>query len=395
MTWIIGAVSLAPMALWFWPGPQRIKLSDGTTLDILRVTVGPNHSCPVPLTSAHVRIALQARAWPRFTQDGLDNSVALWIDERRRPAVPDQLVLVDRFGWRWSPERGSLGVSPILFPAVESTQPLKLELLHESEVLRSVTLKGPAKAVSPVEWDADELPLEKQSGRLGFRLESFDVVPHVGPPSHCTGRAKMSMTWNGRPIRPQLLQLRLVDSLWRKDDHWNWGADGRFGTELSPHGVVWRAQVLVGRAWDEPLEPDEEMLVEPDWSRPEPVQAWEQEIAGIPCRISWTDTRGKVLLPSRFRKGTASWYALGAKVAVELPPAPTRNDGVTNLRIDFLAPDSSVVHQGIVSTVPGASWLQGTNSGVAPLPERYRIRIGVDVLQPVEFTVRPRIVDRL
>lgn len=395
MTWITGAVSLALMAWWFWPGPQRIELSDGTTLDILRVTVGPNHSCPVPLTKANVRLAMQAGAWPRFTRDGLDNSVALWIDEHRRPTVPDRLVLVDRFGWRWSPERGSLGVSPILFPAVESTQPLNLELLDESEVLRSVTLKGPLKAVSPVEWDPEQLPLEKQSGRLGFRLESFNVVPHAGAPSHCTGRAMMSMTWNGRAIRPQLLQLRLIDSLWRKDDHWNWGADGRFGTELSPHGVVWRAQVLIGRAWDEPLEADEETLIEPDWTRPEPVQAWEQEIAGIPCRISWTDTRGKVLLPSRFTKAGASWYALGAKVAVELAPQQGSRDRTTNLRIDFVAPDGSVVHRGIVSTIPGASWLRGANSGVAPLPERYRIRIGVDAFQPVEFTVRPRIVDSL
>jgi len=374
------------------PRRQQIELSDGSRLVVDRVTAGPNHSRPAPLTWNHLRVALRNGSWPRFTETGPDNSVALWIDESLRPQVRDKLVLVDRYGWRWSPYRSSLGVSPIVFPTMESTAPLNLEVVQGTDVIRRVTLTPPARNVSPVAWEAETLPLERRSGRLGFRLESFDIQTHEGPPSGCSGRARMSMTWNGHPIRPRMPSLRFVDSLWREDDHWDWGIDGKFGTDLSPHGVLWRVHVLIGRSWTEPLEPDEEVLLEPDTASPTPVQSWDRTVAGIPCRITWTDAAGKVAIPSRFSGPDATWYALGAKVTVELPPEQRMAAPSTSLRIDFVAPDGSIAHRGIVEAIPRSKGLWGANTGAAKLPERCRIRVGIDLLQTVEFTVKPRIV---
>ncbi len=389
-SWGVWGVVILAVAV-FWPRRQRILLSNGSVLEVVQVTVGPRHSCPVPITTASIRSAIQRRRfrWQHYEVFADDNTVGLWF-EKQKKAWNDSLYLVDRHGWRWAPLNRSRE-SPILFPSIDNGFPVDVEVVAGGSVYGRSRLAIPAGAPSRDDWEPDSFPVRQTSGPLKFELTGFELTVPDKIPSEASVRLKMEMTWNDHSFRPDFVSPSLIDSR-RREDAPDIAPDGSFTTYLSPHDTLWQLQFLVGRDRGQPLDADEEITFEPDWESPEGVRVWDQTVAGVACRFAVSRSSDKISVPSLLPGAKIPWRALGTKVVAE----PDHGTGAS-VRIDFLNLEGNVIHRGIVQelTIAGdrhrTSRASGANTGAVALPDRYRIRVGIDVPRPVMLNLDPRI----
>ena len=392
-SWAVWAAVIL-VATVAWPRRQRIALPNGSVLEVTQVSLGPRHTCPIPITVASIKAAIGRRSfrWPHFETFGEKNTIGIWFDRPNR-SRDDALYLVDRSGWSWAPLMNSRE-SPILFPPIDHRPPVCVAAVARRQPSARSPLAIPARTPPRNDWQPDTLPVRRTDGPLDFELKDFEVVVAEKIPSEASVRLKMEMTWNGHPFCPHLVSPSLVDTRRREDDP-EIAPDGRFITHLSPYDTLWQLQFLVGRDREQLLEADEEIVFEPDWEDADQVRIWDQTVAGIRCRFAVSRGSDKIVVPS-LRSGTeTSWRALGTKVVAE----PEHGSGAS-VRIDFLDLDGHVIHRGIVdklvvtSHLPGrrTTGAYGSNSGAINLPDRYRIRVGIDVPCPVMLTLRPVVV---
>lgn len=364
--WFALAIGFIALLAWRQPGEidlsQRIHLTDGT--------------CP----KVHA------------ISDGSEISLA-WDD--KTVGLNDEILLVDRDGWRWNSQTDFLfKQSPLRFPRINATSPIAVEAVNGNGVCASSLLRVPLEPLSRDRtFYPERFPIQRMAGHLSFECTGCQLSIPKASPSRCEVHLQLAMTWNGHPFRSDIPRISIRDC-WGRFDHPRLDDTGRFLTHLSPHDTAWEVRFWVKRHRDQPLEPFEEFTFEPDWNNLEELQVQDTTIDKEQCRIQFSQgdkpIRYRRRLPFEHTEKEVVWNPVGTKVAVE-------TDG-HNPRIDFLDLNGEVIHRGEQVDIPTPSnkheerskSIYGVSTGDILLPERYRIRVGIAKAESITITFRPR-----
>lgn len=399
--WIGGVLLLLGMVTAFlWPRPIRVPLKDGTTLTIAAITVGTEHSRPVPLGWGRIwsQIAQRQWRWPAQTMTMPDSGVMLWFDGK--PFEKRGLVLIDRHGWRSPPVSGSgdqLGQQWVFRP-IETDGTARVEVIgHDGVVQGTAVIPVPTavpvdKAVlvaklPPIYTTLGEpapLPIRRTSGPLEATLKSFDLLSRVANQSPTEGRYQLETLWKGRPFTPRVSFVTIVNRLGGRDMVMSAPGDPLL-IQLSPREAIWDLHFFLYRSLDMPLEADETVLITPVIEAGKAIFQQEGSCRGQPWRVSFSPS-GSLALRPKFDIGAIS-------VGDESPVVVAELDGVHSglIRIEPLDRDGKELPATPLSNSFFPMNVFGVRCPEFDAAKGHTIRVGFEQPQIVRFTIRPEI----
>lgn len=398
-----GLLFVVVLGVFLWPRPIRIPLKDGTTITIAAITVGTNHSRPVPLTWAGVwgQITRRQWGWPATTIMKRAPGVMLWFDGK--PLEKRGLVLIDRHGWRWYPPSGGgdqYGQHWVFHP-IETDGTAQVEVFgHDGVVQGTAVIPVPTAvpvvkavlvaSIPPVYTTAGEpapLPIHRTLGPLEATLTSFDLQSRIANQSPTEGRYQLKTHWNGRPFTPQVSFVTITDRFGRRDMVFQQG-DQPFLTQLPPREAIWDLHFHIFRGLDFPLDPEETVHVTPTIPAGETIFQEEGSCQGETWRLTLA-LSGSLSLKAKSQLGSISVSEESPVIVAEL--AATHSG---RIRIEPLDGDGSKLSATPLDNSRFPINVFGVRCPEFDVAKGHTIRVGFEQPQIVQFTIRPQVTPK-
>lgn len=414
--WIVGGALLAVVAFlvfqWTLPRPIQIPLRDGTTLTILEVTTGTDHSRSLPIPQ---RYRTGNWRWPAYAAKTPVPATVLWFDD---PNVTKtvQLAMVDRHGWRWMLESGGGNATgyAAAFRQIETDGTARLEVwgrkiwgtegLLGSTVFplpTAVPVTAPASAPATFSsWkfllppapppifsnreQPDPYPIRQTNGLLEATLRSVDVRIVEKNGSLSLGELRLETRWNSQPFAPQLGSATITDRFGRSDSClFN---SQQFEVVLPPQDAVWTLHLQIYRSLDMPLDPEEIVHVTPEFPDGATFFSAEGSLDGTEWRVT-VDPSGRILVPSRYESANLVLEEDVPVLVVEVDPQ--RPIGV---RIEPVDHQGNLLPTAPISRSPLPHGLFALRCPAFDATQGHTLRVGLESPRLVQFRFRPNVV---
>lgn len=391
---------------WIWSRPTRVPLSDGRTLAIDKVSVGPIFVAYEPFSFRLLWRVLSNRPmiWPNFGFPAQDGGIGiLYHTEPVQGPVADEMYFTDRDGWWWKTTQGaslSWGQQLAAFSRIDWPSPLRFEVWREGTRLGAGQLNFTPPVLEVTERTPVPFPVRQDTGPVSIVLKGLEVETRDDlRPSQAEGRLIVETFRDGRPSRMRLSRFMLLHRLGRGNQP-PMDEEGRFTTTISPHGPYWYVTFLAWRDIFDPLDPDAMFVFDPfrdgqGATRPQqtpgaPGPVWyDRDVGGVGWRFTIVPPDGAGTCRRRYPGGEYS-VTTGNQPLLICEKEPQKTAA---LRVEFRRPDGNLLYHGLADQQPGddAHPLEVLCPKLDPA-QPYEIHIGVHIPVRFEAVIRPTVL---
>lgn len=397
-------VALA-VAGWLGLRPTRVPLSDGRTLLIDQISLGPTYVAYEPFSFRRLWRVLSNRPmiWPNFSFPGQDGGVGIFYHtEPVQDPVTDEMYLADRDGWWWTTTQGgslSWGQQLAAFSRIDWPSPPRFEVWREGTRLGAGELNFTPPVPKVTERTPVPFPVRQDMGPVSIVLKGLEVETRDDlRPSQAECRLIVETFRDGRPSRMRLSRFMLLNNLGRGNQP-PMDEEGRFTTTISPHGPHWSVTFLAWRDIFDPLDPAAMVVFDPYQDgegaardRPEsgdrgPVW-YDRKVDGVGWRFAIIPPGGTWAY-RRYNSTGEIKVGTGNHPLLICEKEPLK---VAALRVEFRRPDGSLLYHAVVDQEPDESQPLEVLCPRLDPAQPYEIHIGVHVPVRFQAVIRPTVL---